>query len=41
MFGFTKAFFTELFLPKETAFQNQMFDLVVEQNRFISYPYVF
>eukprot|EP00347_Sterkiella_histriomuscorum_P020737 403336668 len=28
VFGFTKAFFTELFLPKETQFQNTLFDLV-------------
>jgi hypothetical protein len=41
MFGFSKAFFTELFLPKEEMFQNNLFDLTVENNRFISYPFSF
>ena len=41
MFGFSKAFFTELFIPKEGIFQNTLFDLTVEDNRFLSYPYFF
>ena len=40
-FGFSKAFFTELFLPKENTFKNNLFDLTVEGNRFVSYPYFF
>jgi hypothetical protein len=41
VFGFTKEFFIELFLPKETTFKNNLFDLTVEDNRFLSFPYFF
>lgn len=41
LFGISKTFFTELFIPKEENFQNTLFDLTVERNRFISYPYFF
>jgi hypothetical protein len=36
-----KTFFTELFIPKENNFQNSLFDLTVEANRFLSFPYFF
>ena len=39
LFGFSKAFFTEVFLPKETMFLNNLFDFTVETNRFLSFPY--
>jgi hypothetical protein len=36
-----KSFFSELFIPKENTFENSIFDLTVEGNRFLSYPYFF
>ena len=41
IFGLDKTFFTELFIPKENTFQNSIFDLTVEANRFLSFPYFF
>ena len=41
IFGLEKSFFSELFIPKEYTFQNSIFDLTVEANRFLSYPYFF
>lgn len=41
IFGLEKTFFTELFIPKENTFQNSIFDLTVEANRFLSFPYFF
>ena len=37
----SKAFFRELFLPKEKIFQNDIFEVSIEQNQFICYPYYF
>lgn len=41
IFGLEKTFFTELFIPKENTFHNSIFDLTVEANRFLSFPYFF
>ena len=40
-FGMSKSFFQEIFIPKESTFKNNMFDLTVEDTRFLSYPYFF
>ena len=40
-YGMSKAFFRELFLPKEKIFQNDIFEVTIEQNQFICYPYYF
>jgi hypothetical protein len=36
-----KSFFSELFIPKENTFENSIFDMTVEGNRFLSFPYFF
>jgi len=41
IFGLEKTFFTDLFIPKENTFQNSIFDLTVENNRFLSFPFFF
>jgi hypothetical protein len=41
IFGLEKGFFKELFIPKENTFHNSLFDLTVENNRFLSFPYFF
>ena len=40
-YGLTKSFFREQFLPAASTFQNDIFEVTIEQNRFICYPYYF
>ena len=40
-YGMSKAFFTKMFLPAVTSFQNDILEITIEQNRFIFYPYYF
>ena len=40
-FGFYKKFFMELFIPKGSAFKNNLYDITVEDCRFLSFPYFF
>lgn len=39
IFGIDKEFFLDLFMPKDSNFQNKVMDLTVDQNRFIYYPF--
>ena len=39
--GLSREYFKELFMPKENTFMNDVFDLTVESNRFLSLPYNF
>ena len=41
IFGLERTFFSELLIPKENTFENSIFDITVEGNRFLSYPYFF
>ena len=40
-FGFNKELYQDMFLPKEKVFMNEIVDLVIENQRFISFPYYF
>jgi hypothetical protein len=41
VFGFSEDFLGDLFLPKLKIYKNNVFDITVEENRFISFPYFF
>jgi hypothetical protein len=41
IFGLERSFFSELLIPKENTFENSIFDITVEGNRFLSYPFFF
>ena len=41
LYGLSKQFFREIFLPKATSFQNDIFDISVEHYRFVCLPYYF
>jgi hypothetical protein len=40
-FGFNKELYQDMFLPKERVFMNEIVDLVIEHQRFLSFPYYF
>ena len=41
LFGFSKELYIDMFMPKERVFMNEIFDLVIENQRFLSLPYYF
>ena len=41
LFGIDKDFFMDLFMPKDSNFQNKVMDLTLDDNRFVYYPFVF
>jgi len=41
IFGIEKDFFLDLFMPKDSNYQNRINDLSIEDHRFLYYPFVF
>ena len=41
LYGIDKEFILDLFMPKDSNFQNKVMELTVEENKFIYYPFVY
>ena len=41
LYGIDKEFILDLFMPKDSNFQNKVMDLTVDENKFIYYPFVY